>query len=941
MAHPNGYAIIPDDPFAPVVLGDAMHTQTGDTVVRIDRDVVHERLAGRGISLDPAEWAAAVASPSRDWYRFPFVVVDLFAGAGGSSSGILRALKALRVPTLLIQVNHWDRAVATQIVNFPNAIHLNASVETPDPREIILWGYVDLLAASPECVSYSVARGNKKIREQSRSSAAFLLTWLERVTVARFVFENVREWKTWGRLNKTGTATLKGYEGEYYRAFWRKLKSLGYKRAIDGVLNSADYGTPQCRHRLFVTGKLGSQPIAMPEPSHTQYPGKYPHRKPWRVAREIIDFSDKGQSSFCRFAHDGSAEGPHAVASLQRTRAGYVRQIPERPGAAAYAKAFELFIPIAQQYHDHTPPTPKSLENAKAERAADWRARYDLRERQGRLTERERSAILLASATEWRNRYGLGGSGTLTDDDRRQIRAVNVDRSRETTKLTFAEPIIDFVSVPPMAGSFTMAERTHSVARGMNLPLHAATSAGGGGLTLTQPTVMGQHAGSIARTVHDNPLMTVAGGGAISLAQPLLTRANASDSSAFDDATREVDRPFQTLVAKPCIGLAQPVLSDVAHGEGDTREHHLSEPMSALTAKPHIALNQPSIGIADATLVEVAHGEHATHQRRPKSLDEPLTTLHAGGGKFAVAGPAIEAEGFILSRYGDNGSGGDRAHSLGQPFPTATGSGAGYLVEPTLLPQHSAAPIRDTDSPLPTIVGIARIGLNQGEGPQPFIYEPHGERNTQAERVHDIDKPALTVTPRGAGTLVQPAQSKTLITDVEYKPKIRIDGQIFIIDSFFRMLRVLELSRAQDLVDERRGYTFTLTGSVQEQTKQLGNAVPSNVMEALAHMLCSDIVGLDEDTPLIDVLLAPLPLANSFGIYNERIIRRESGDALPTWFTPKENALHVGIHEPGGRHTYLELAENEAARTSLHPYEIDIVEQTDQATALELFPLAA
>jgi hypothetical protein len=40
-------------------------------------------------------------------------------------AGILRDLKAIRVPTLLIQINHWNRAVATQIVNFPNAIHLN------------------------------------------------------------------------------------------------------------------------------------------------------------------------------------------------------------------------------------------------------------------------------------------------------------------------------------------------------------------------------------------------------------------------------------------------------------------------------------------------------------------------------------------------------------------------------------------------------------------------------------------------------------------------------------------------------------------------------------------------------------------------------------------------------------------------------------------------
>ena len=108
-------------------------------------------------------------------------------------------------------------------------------------------------------------------------------------------------------------------------------------------------------------------------------------------------------------------------------------------------------------------------------------------------------------------------------------------------------------------------------------------------------------------------------------------------------------------------------------------------------------------------------------------------------------------------------------------------------------------------------------------------------------------------------------------------------------------------------------------------------------------MLCADVAGLDEDQEMIEVTLAPIQLEQTFGIYNERIIRRESRSTptSPAWFKPKESALHVGIHEPGGVHTYLQLAENTEARTSLHPYEIEIVEQSDQGETLELFPLAA
>jgi hypothetical protein len=58
-----------------------------------DREAFHSAVVQRGVSLDPAEWSAHLnmleAGLPRDYVRFPFVVVDLFAGAGGSSNGII------------------------------------------------------------------------------------------------------------------------------------------------------------------------------------------------------------------------------------------------------------------------------------------------------------------------------------------------------------------------------------------------------------------------------------------------------------------------------------------------------------------------------------------------------------------------------------------------------------------------------------------------------------------------------------------------------------------------------------------------------------------------------------------------------------------------------------------------------------------------------------
>jgi hypothetical protein len=275
--------------------------------------------------------------------------------------------------------------------------------------------------------------------------------------------------------------------------------------------------------------------------------------------------------------------------------------------------------------------------------------------------------------------------------------------------------------------------------------------------------------------------------------------------------------------------------------------------------------------------------------------------------------------------------------------------GAGYLASPQIVPQHSTAPTQNVDWPIPTAVAIARIGLAQDVPPQPlpddivpdaFIYEPHGERETQAERVHMLDKPTLTVTPRGAGTLVQAGNA---IRDIEYKPKIRIDNVVYVLDSTFRMLRNRELAKAMDLISEERGFEFVFAGTASDVTKQIGNAVASNVMEAIARELCSDVVGLPGDVPMIDVIVGPLPMPtkdDAYGIYRERVLRtrvQKSSAPLPTWFDAKKNATHVAIYAPDGSATFLELERNDEARAAMHPYEVAIVQESDEPTSLGLF----
>ncbi len=223
-------------------------------------------------------------------------VVDLFCGAGGASTGLARACEQLGLERpSLVAVNHWTVAVETHRLNHPWAQHHCARVESLDPQQIC-GGRADLIVAGVECTHHSQARGGKPMSDQSRASAWHVVHWAEQLRTRDILIENVPEFRNWGPIDAKGKP-IKSRKGETFQAFLQALDSLGY-RVEWKILNSADYGDPQRRRRLFLRARAHNRRIVWPDQTHAEQPDLV--AQPWRTAREIIDWGDLGSSIFTR-----------------------------------------------------------------------------------------------------------------------------------------------------------------------------------------------------------------------------------------------------------------------------------------------------------------------------------------------------------------------------------------------------------------------------------------------------------------------------------------------------------------------------------------------------------------------------------------------------------------------------------------------------------------
>lgn len=289
------------------------------------------------------------------------IVIDLFAGGGGASTGLGAAIG--RDPD--VACNHDKLAMEVYQANHPGTMCLPEDVWQTPPEVVVdllirrreeemkqvgsrfsrrerramlararrrkVW----ILWASPDCTHFSKAKGSKPRQKNIRALAHVVVRYARELSPEFIFLENVKEFQEWGPLYAVGHVMPDGRvlaegdelidmpipegRGKYFNMWRGMLEVQGY-RVEWKLLKASAYGAPTSRERLFLVARRDGQPVQWPEPTHGAAPGLLPVR----TAAECIDWSLPVPSIFGR-------KRPLAAKTLWRIAQGIRKYVMENP----------------------------------------------------------------------------------------------------------------------------------------------------------------------------------------------------------------------------------------------------------------------------------------------------------------------------------------------------------------------------------------------------------------------------------------------------------------------------------------------------------------------------------------------------------------------------------------------------------------------------------
>lgn len=183
-------------------------------------------------------------------------IVDLFAGPGGWDEG----LRELGAATDVLGIE-WD-ADACATAEAAGHRRLHADVTEVNPSD---YAGIDGLIASPPCQDWSAA--GRRSNGGTRDLVYEPMRWVKALHPRWVALEQVRDvLDIWGHQAMV-------------------LSGMGYSVAY-GVVNAADYGLPQHRHRALLLA-VRDGVAHLPQPTHGRQQSLFGHER-WRTMRDAL-----------------------------------------------------------------------------------------------------------------------------------------------------------------------------------------------------------------------------------------------------------------------------------------------------------------------------------------------------------------------------------------------------------------------------------------------------------------------------------------------------------------------------------------------------------------------------------------------------------------------------------------------------------------------------
>ena len=193
-------------------------------------------------------------------------VISLFSGAGGMDIGF-----GMAGFQTVVAVEYDKSCCETLKKNNANLNVIHGDISNIKTSDILKIGGLKvtepaLVIGGPPCQSFSLA-GKRMGMSDSRGKLVLEFIRVVRESLPKvFVMENVK-----GMVNWENGKAIEAIMNEISDPIYFENKEYSYSVNM-AVLNSADYGAPQHRERVFLVGNRVGKKFQFPEPTHCNRP---------------------------------------------------------------------------------------------------------------------------------------------------------------------------------------------------------------------------------------------------------------------------------------------------------------------------------------------------------------------------------------------------------------------------------------------------------------------------------------------------------------------------------------------------------------------------------------------------------------------------------------------------------------------------------------------